>query len=195
MIKACSANCEGTRGLLRTVIALAAILSLNSCATVRSKGDTPRASATPATAVTSQFVGHAFTGRVGKGVQLQYATAPVTPQADGRPAVYDAGDIAKRKADHLTIAMRSSVLRILSELRPRYRARLSYLFAGSSGEQFLVVFLDGFPQYPALNICEPRPDEKCARNCPLYVEPHTRRVVPSTMPSCADTLPIWQHRG
>jgi hypothetical protein len=29
----------------------------------------------------------------------------------------------------------------------------------------------------------------------LYVEPHTRRVVPSTMPSCADTLPIWQHRG
>jgi hypothetical protein len=195
VIKACSANCDCTRGLLGTVIALAAILSLNSCATVRSKGDTPRTSAMPATTVTSQFVGHTFTGTVGKGVQLQYATAPVTPQADGRPAVYHAGDIAKGKADHLTIEMRSSVLRILSELRPRYRARLSYLFTGPSGGEFLVVFLDGFPQYPALNICEQRPNEKCARSCPLYVEPHTKRVVPSTMPTCADTLPIWQHRG
>jgi len=124
----------------------------------------------------------------GIGAHLLYAPMPVKPDRDGRPRIFHAADFDRGAP--VTLAMRSQFAQIASRLRPAYRARLAFAFAGTAPSQFFIVFLDGLPQYPVLNDCTA--EAGCARQCPLYVHPVTRRAVPSTAPRCADRLPIWR---
>ncbi len=119
---------------------------------------------------------------------LLYAAVPVPARPDGRPQIFEAAD-SLRAGSAFTLPMRAQLDAIRSRLRPRFRRHLAFLFDGPPGKQFFVVFLVGFPQYPVLNDCAP--NRRCARMCPLYVDPNRYRTIPTTNPRCADHLPIW----
>lgn len=143
----------------------------------------------------AQFSGAPFDAVPGKPAELLYSRTFVRPDADGRPRIFFTRDLGKSTTPILTLAMKSSLYRIAREIRPQYRRALAFLFAGAIGRQFFVVFLDGYPQYPALNICRPRNDLGCHSECALFVDPITRRVTPSTIPKCAERMPIWQRQS
>jgi hypothetical protein len=143
----------------------------------------------------SDFSSQPFGGSPSNAAEpFLYATDPVPPAPDGTPSVFHVRDIGKAGKPRLTLAMRSSILGVSRKLRPKFRPHLAFLFSGHYGRQFLVVFLDGYPQFPALNVCARGASRSCTRVCPLYVHPHSRRVVPSTMPTCVDRTNIRSHQ-
>jgi hypothetical protein len=175
-----------------TSFAMVALL-LTSCTNVGHGSDASTSSTTAGFAASSGFSSQAFdgSGSGGESDRLLTATAPVAAGRGGNPRVFRLQDIGKPGVPVLTLEMRSVIVRVSRDLRPQYRRHLAFLFSGLPGQQFLVVFLEGYPKYPVLNSCGPRNGLKCSRVCPLYVDPRTNRVYPTTMPTCAAKLPIW----
>jgi hypothetical protein len=167
---------------------LGLVAVLEACSSQSPHRDVHRNSALPSVASFQYDVSTPTAS--GSRTRLLYAPIPIPTDAAGRPRIFRV-DATIRAQPFLTLEMRSTLARIASKLRPTYRAHLSVLFAGSPGRQYFVVFLEGFPQYPVLNNCTS--DSHCSQVCPLYVDPLTRRTVPSTIPRCADNLPIWRH--
>jgi hypothetical protein len=107
--------------------------------------------------------------------------------------VFAVSDIGKRGVPQLNREMKLSISRVSDALRPEFRNKLAFLFADAYGKQYLVVYLDGYPQYPILNLCYPTfTAPQCARYCPWLLTPNSREVMPNTMLACADHLPIWR---
>jgi hypothetical protein len=175
-------------------LAIVAIL-LGSCTYARTDNDLPASPKKSALPTLSQYSSHSFAASGEAGSAPLYAGTPIKADRNGKPRVFRIQDIGRPGVPILSIKMRSTILGVSRDLLPEYRKHLAFLFAGRSGQQFLVVFLEGYPRYPVLNVCAPPRNRKCLRVCPLYVDPDTRRVIPSTNPTCADSLPIWANRN
>ncbi len=180
------------RAASATSFAVVALL-LTSCTNAGRGRNASTSSRTAGFAASSEFSSYAFdgSGSGGESERLLTATAPVAAGRDGNPRVFRLRDIGKPGVPVLTIEMRSVIVRVSRDLRPEYRRHLAFLFSCLPGQQFFVVFLQGYPRYPVLNSCGSRSGLKCSRVCPLYVDPRTNRVYATTMPTCAAELPIW----
>jgi hypothetical protein len=174
-----------------TSFAIAAIL-LASCARF-GHGSGASTSSNTTDFASSGFKSYAFDGS-GSGAEsdrLLTATAPVAAGRDGNPRVFRPRDIGQPGVPILTLEMRSVIVRVSDELRPEYRRHLAFLFSGIPGQQYFVVFLEGYPKYPVLNSCGSRSGLKCSRVCPSYVDPRTNRVYATRSQTCVAKLPIW----
>jgi hypothetical protein len=175
-----------------TSFAIAAIL-LASCTNAGRGSDASTSSRTGGFPASSEFKSHAFdgSGSGGESDRLLTATAPVAAGRDGNPRVFRPRDIGQPGVPILTLEMRSVIVRVSDELRPEYRRHLAFLFSGIPGQQYFVVFLEGYPKYPVLNGCGSRSGLKCSRVCPSYVDPRTNRVYATRSQTCVAKLPIW----
>ncbi len=114
-------------------------------------------------------------------------------EKDGRPRIFRVADLGKPGSSKVDAAIVDQVRKVVRQVREPYRRHLSYLFADEYYKRYLVVLIDGYPQYPVVNLCYSKPG--CAHACPRYLDPNLRIVRVTTMPDCADSLPIWTYSG
>ena len=121
-----------------------------------------------------------------------WTDAHVPTEADGRPRIYRVSRIGKPGVPQLDDVMIAQIHDVTAEIKSRYRAFLSFTLIDEFPQyRYLVVFLAGHPQYPAINLCYQVPE--CDHDCPRYFDPVVRIVHVTTMPACADGLGIWLH--
>lgn len=118
-----------------------------------------------------------------------YPSARVTPEPDGRQPFFFVTDVRRRGVPPLTAQMLRVVRNVELELQPRYKRLLAFMFESFYDKQYFVLFLNGEPQFPALNFCYA--DKHCRHECPMYVNPVTHHVMISTLHRCADDSPVW----
>jgi hypothetical protein len=110
--------------------------------------------------------------------------------AHGRPRVYPVSQLGKPGVPQLDDVMIAQIRDVTAAIKARYRPLLSFALIDEYPRfRYLAVFLAGRPQYPVVNLCYPMPP--CIHDCPRYFDPIGRSVHVSTMPACADALPIW----
>jgi hypothetical protein len=120
-----------------------------------------------------------------------FTRAPIQRDPDGRPKLTFANRIPSAEVTFLTPHMRSAILKAVASVKPQYRSHVAFFFQPSGDGAFLVVFLNGYAEFPVLNLCYRDVAIGCRRYCPYFVVPFRREVIPNTMSSCADRAPIW----
>lgn len=120
-----------------------------------------------------------------------FTRAPIPRDSEGRPRLISANRIPPSERAYLTLPMRSAISISVASVKPQYRSHVAFFFQPTRDGAFLVVFLNGYTQFPVLNLCYRDLATNCRRYCPYFVDPFRREVIPNTMTSCADRAPIW----
>lgn len=201
---------RGESMLLRS--ALSAVVLLTACSLVSAGSSGPQSppprgqgslNAVPEPLPTCRncVPGRSASGRPalhrGNSSDVFFPRIVVTPMPNGLMPYFLVSALGGRGVPRLTSQMSHEVDAIRRQLRPRYRSALAVTFAEYAGREFLMVFLDGYWQYPELDCCHRQ--GSCKHYCACYLNPigRYRQIRPGDLHggNCADDLPIWNEVG